>query len=242
MELKKIIGLAAGAYAVSSYINSLKDKMDKELADMRKKHEDYVNTILNEKEDLEHIVNPNDNVHQAPVIFTADLECGGQMLEQNALVLNCTNTSSNYVELADFQATVWVAGRKSDWCAPSNLNGVKIPPKSTISFRLFASYGSWFTNYVEVKWALNALHDGAKQGFMRAGTYIPLDKKPVLLNIQYLWESPVQDEKCYAFDVPCSFRWRYAGWVARPYAGYNAKDKRYEGLSKTWKNLDEIED
>lgn len=229
MKLSKIFGLASAALAL--YFSRQKDEVEKkysaQLKEERKQHEAYVDEILKENKELQNIVNPNAGSYQSPVVFTATVNAGGQTLNQNEIVLNCTNTSGVQVEIGDFLCNIWIAGIKSLKIMPANITSIKIPAKSTVSFRLYARDQIAIQNYENVKKSLNMMCDGTNKSFMRANTYISSDRKPILLNMQYLWYFKGGEEVCYAYDIPGSYRWNSAGWTAVPKVGYNAANENH---------------
>lgn len=240
MSLSKIIGYASAALAVYFYKQS--SDLENEIKSEKKAHEDYVRELLAANSALENKINPNLGSYQSPIIFSATMRSGGQMLEQNEITLNCTNPTDSIIEISDFQARIWLAGYMADLCIPANIASIKIPANKTVSFRLYARYGKMFRNYVEVKRALNLLYDGKNTSTMRAGTFIPLDKEPVLMNMQYLWVGKGFEDKCYVYDVPGSFRWKYAGWTVGAYVGYNAGDENQQKKNpSSWTDTGEID-
>lgn len=241
MEFSKIISLIAAGVAVYFYKQSseLKEQNERE----KKAHEDYVNELLQENEELQDKIDPNVNSYQSPVIFTAAMCSGGQMLENNEITLYCTNPTDSIIELADFQARIWIAGYMANLCIPANLVNIRIPANKTVSFRLYAKYGQMFTNYNDVKRALNVLYDGKNQSTMRKETFIPLSKSPVVMNIQYLWVGRSFEDECYAYDVPGSYRWKFAGWTHGADAGYNAgKEREVEKNPSHWNDVIKIDE
>ena len=237
MNLKSIIGLLASGLAVYLYRKDLNGELEKE----RKDHLDYVNQLLSEKERLEDKIDPNENASAPPVTITAIMRVGGQMLEAKEIVLNITNNSDINLTLQDFQAHMWVCGYMADRCVPSNITSIRVPARKTVEFRMYAEYGQMFSNYVDVKRALNKMYDGKNSTFMRAGMFIPLEKAPVVMNLQFLWVGSSFEDECYVFDVPGSFRWKFAGWTEGKDAGYNAANTRSQYLDDThWNNTDEI--
>lgn len=241
MGFGKIISLVAAGVAVYFYKQSseLKEQNERE----KEAHEDYVNELLREKEELQDKIDPNANSYQSPVIFTASMRSGGQMLENNEITLHCTNPTDSTIELADFQARIWIAGYMADLCVPANLVSIKIPANKTVSFRLYAQYGQMFTNYNDVKRALNIMYDGKNQSKMRKETFIPLSDSPVVMNIQYLWVGSSFEDECRVYDVPGSYRWKYAGWVHGSDAGYNAgNEKQVKRNPSHWNNTEKIDE
>lgn len=239
MNLKSIIGLLASGLAVYFYRKDLNGELEKE----RKDHLDYVNQLLSEKERLEDKIDPNKNASAPPVTITATMRVGGQMLEAKEIVLNITNNSDINLTLQDFQAHMWVCGYMADRCVPSNITSIRVPARKTVEFRMYAEYGQMFSNYVDVKRALNKMYDGKNSTFMRAGMFIPLEKAPVVMNLQFLWVGSSFEDECYVYDVPGSFRWKYAGWTEGKDAGYNAANTRSGELDYTyWDDTKEISD
>lgn len=239
--MKKIITLIATGLAAYFYKQSV--DLAKQNEQEKQDHEDYVDNLLDEIDELEGKVNPNGDATQAPVIFTAEMRQGGVTLNQTEIILNCTNVSSNQVEIGDFQSHLWLAGMKSYKCMPANIGSVKIPANTTVSFRMYADAGIVIQEYVNCKKALNKLASGKDTSVMSAGTYIPLAKQPVLLNIQYLWYWKGGETECFVYDVPGSYRWKYAGWVHGVNAGYNAaKEKDQDKNPSYWTNTDKIEE
>lgn len=237
MNLKSIIGLLASGLAVYLYRKDLNGELEK----VRKDHLDYVNQLLSEKERLEDKIDPNENASAPPVTITATMRVGGQMLEAKEIVLNITNNSDINLTLQDFQAHMWVCGYMADRCVPSNITSIRVPARKTVEFRMYAEYGQMFSNYVDVKRALNKMYDGKNSTFMRADTFIPLAKAPVIMNLQFLWVGSSFEDECYVYDVPGSFRWKYAGWTEGKDAGYNAANTKSQYLDDThWNNTDEI--
>lgn len=245
MEFNKIIGLASAALSLWFY-KKTKDEVNaarEEIEEERKNHADYVNELLSENERLEDKVDPNKNANQPPVTITATMRVGGQMLEAKEIVLNITNTSNIALTLKDFQAHIWVCGYMADLCVPSNVNSIRIPAKTTMEFRMYAEYGKMFSNYVDVKRALNKMYDGKNSTFMRAGMFIPVDKAPVVMNLQFLWVGSTFEDECFVYNIPGSYRWKYAGWTEGADAGYNAVNPKSRYLDDTyWNNTDEIND
>lgn len=237
MNLKSIIGLLASGLAVYLYRKDLNGELERE----RKDHLDYVNQLLSEKERLEDKIDPNENASAPPVTITATMRVGGQMLEAKEIVLSITNNSDINLTLQDFQAHMWVCGYMADRCVPSNITSIRVPARKTVEFRMYAEYGQMFSNYVDVKRALNKMYDGKNSTFMRAGMFIPLEKAPVVMNLQFLWVGSGFEDECYVYDVPGSFRWKYAGWTEGKDAGYNAANTKSQYLDDThWNNTDEI--
>lgn len=237
MNLKSIIGLLASGLAVYLYRKDLNGELERE----RKDHLDYVNQLLSENESLEDKIDPNKNASAPPVTITAAMRVGGQMLEAKEIVLSITNNSDINLTLQDFQAHMWVCGYMADRCVPSNITSIRVPARKTVEFRMYAEYGQMFSNYVDVKRALNKMYDGKNSTFMRAGMFIPLEKAPVVMNLQFLWIGSSFEDECYVYDVPGSFRWKYAGWTEGKDAGYNAANTRSQYLDDThWNNTDEI--
>lgn len=240
MSLSEIIGYASAALAVYFYKQS--SDLENEIKAEKKAHEDYVRELLAANSALENKIDPNLGSYQSPIIFSVTMRSGGQMLEQNEITLNCTNPTDSIIEISDFQARIWVAGYMADLCIPANIASIKIPANKTVSFRLYARYGKMFRNYVEVKRALNLLYDGKNTSTMRAGTFIPLDKEPVLMKMQYLWVGKGFEDKCYVYDVPGSFRWKYAGWTVGSYVGYNAgNENQQKNNPSSWTDTGEID-
>lgn len=240
MNLSKIIGVASAGLAVYFYkqFADLQDESDRE----KKDREAYLNAVLREKEELEDRIDPDTNAYQSPIVFTASVRAGGQLLEQNEIILECTNPTDSIIELADFQSRIWIAGYMAELCIPSNLSSIKILPKRTVSYRLYARFGYMYRNVGNVKRALNRLYDGKDQSLMRKNTFIPLSKAPVLLNIQYLWIGKGFEDKCYDYNIPGSYRWKFAGWVPGAKAGYNAADENeVERNPNAWPNTTKIE-
>ena len=238
MSLSKIIGLASAALAV--YFYTKKEETTEQLTVEREEHEQYVDQLLEENEKLEDMINPNDNAHQSPVVFTVTMRSGGQMLEQNEIVLNCTNTSKSIVEIGDFQARIWIAGYMADMCIPANISRIKLRGGETKTFVLYGGYGRLFLDYVDVKKALNVLYDGKNTGTMRKETFIPLSKVPVLMNMQYLWYWKGGEEECFVYDIPGTYRWKFAGWTCGK-TGYNAGNENQQKRNPShWVNTEEI--
>lgn len=238
MDFSKIIGLVAAVAAVLLYKKSadLKEEIEQE----REDHIQYVEDLLAENNELEDKINPNDNASKSPIVFTVSMRSGGQMLEQNEITLNCTNTSNSIVEIGDFQARVWVAGYMADICIPANISRIKIGAQQTKSFVLYAGYGKMFRDYVDVKRALNVLYDGKNTSTMRKETFIPMSKQPVLLNMQYLWYWSGGEEECFVYDVPGSYRWKFAGWTCGD-TGYNAGNEKEQKKNPSyWASTEEI--
>lgn len=224
MTFSEIFGLVSAGLAV--YFYKKKSDAQEESKQEQEAHDDYVAALLDEKAKLEDKIDPNLNAYQSPVIFTATVRSGGQMLEQNEIILNCTNPTDIKIELSDFQAYIYICGYKADLCVPANLSSIKINPGATVSFRLYARYGKMFREYVQIKKALNMLYDGTNSSTMRADTFIPLSDVPVELDIQYLWEGSSFSDECFVYNVPGSFRWKYAGWSVGVKSGYNAADEK----------------
>lgn len=238
MNNSRFLGLAAAAIALLS-IKKNRD-LQVEIERERDNHADYVDMLLGEVEILEDKVNPNKNAHAAPVIFSANVHQGGHTLNQTEIILNCTNTSDSVVEIGDFRANIWLANIKSYRCIPANIGNVKIPAKSTVSLRLYAGSGIISQKYVDVKRALNKLYDGKDSSYMRKGTFIPLAKMPVILNIQYLWFWKGGEEECFAYDVPGSYTWKSAGWTISSKSGYNAAVENQQDKNPSyWEKYDE---
>ena len=234
MKISKIIGLASTVLALyfndkynEQKLKDLEKEKEKEKEKEREQHEAYVAEVLKENEKLQEMVNPNSGSHQSPVVFTATVTAGGQTLNQNEIVLNCTNTSSVQVEIGDFLCNIWIAGIKSLKIMPGNIGSVKIPAKSTVSFRLYARDQISIQSWESVKKTLNLMYDGKSKTVMRANTYIPADKKPILLTMQYLWYFKSGQEECFVYDIPGSYRWKSAGWTATPKVGYNAANENH---------------
>lgn len=237
MSLKRIIGLLASGLAFYWY----KKSDDAEDLAREKEHEQYVNQLLAEMDKLEDRINPNDNASAPPVTITASMRVGGQMLEAKEIVLNITNHSDINLTLQDFQAHLWVCDYMADRCVPSNITSIRVPAKKTVEFRMYAEYGQMFSDYVAVKRALNKMYDGKNSTFMRADTFIPLEKAPVVMNLQFLWVGSGFEDECFVYDVPGSFRWKFAGWTEGKDAGYNAANTKSKYLDDTyWNNTDEI--
>lgn len=238
MSLSKIIGLASAALAVYFYTKN--EESSEQLVAAQKEHEKYVNQLLEENQKLEDIINPNNDVLQSPVVFSVSMRSGGQMLEQNEITLRCTNTSDNIVEIGDFQARVWVAGYMADMCVPANISRIKLNAGETKSIVLYGGYGRFFLDYVDVKRALNILYDGKNTSTMRKETFIPLSKAPVLMNMQYLWYWKGGEEECFVYDIPGSYRWKYAGWTCGK-TGYNAGNENQQKKNPShWVDVDEL--
>lgn len=238
MSLSKIIGLASAALAVYFYTKN--EESSEQLVAAQKEHEKYVNQLLEENQKLEDIINPNNDVLQSPVVFSVSMRSGGQMLEQNEITLRCTNTSDSIVEIGDFQARVWVAGYMADMCVPANISRIKLNAGETKSVVLYAGYGRFFLDYVDVKRALNILYDGKNTSTMRMETFIPLSKAPVLMNMQYLWYWKGGEEECFVYDIPGSYRWKYAGWTCGK-TGYNAGNENQQKKNPShWVDVDEL--
>lgn len=243
MELKKIIGLIAGGLALYWYKQDLEKQYNDDLDRVKTENEDYVRDLLKENENLENIVNPDGNAEQAPVVFTAAMRQGGVTLNQTEIILTCNNTADYLVEIGDFQAVMWIAGIKSLKCIPANVGEIKIPAKSSMQFRLYASGGIVIQDYVSCKRALNIMARGKDTSVMKSNTYIPLEAAPVVMNLQYLWYWKGGEVACFDYDVPCSYRWKYAGWVHGTKAGYNAaKENQTENSGTYWKNQEEIDE
>ena len=241
MTLSEIFGLVSAGLAVYFYKkkSDVQDAYDQEVKD----HEEYVEVLLNENEELEDKLDANINAYQSPIIFTATVRSGGQMLEQNEIILNCTNPTDSYVELEDLQARIWIAGYMADLVVPASISNFKIAPGKTVSFRLYARYGKLFREYVEVKRAINQLYDGKNTTTMRAETFIPLSDDPVLMNIQYLWVGKGFEDECFVYNVPGSFRWKSAGWTIGNGSGYNAGDEKDQKKNPShWSNTSEIDE
>lgn len=239
MNIKSVIGLLVGGLALYWY----KKDFDAELENERKAHLDYVNQLLSEKEELENKIDPNGSAVAPPVTITATMRTGGQMLEAKEIILNITNNSDINITLQDFQAHMWVCGYMADRCVPSNITSIRIPARKTVEFRMYAEYGQMFSNYIDVKRALNKMYDGKNSTFMRAETFIPLDKAPVVMNLQFLWVGSSFEDECFMYDIPGSFRWKYAGWTEGNDVGYNAANTKSEYLDDTyWGDTNEIKE
>lgn len=240
MSLSEIIGYASAALAVYFYKQS--SDLEKEIELENKAHEAYVRELLAANSALENKIDPNLGSYQSPIIFSVTMRSGGQMLEQNEITLNCTNPTDSIVEISDFQARIWVAGYMADLCVPANILSIKIPAKKTVSFRLYARYGKMFRNYIEVKRALNLLYSGKAASTMKAGTFIPMENDPVLMNMQYLWVGKGFEDECFAYNIPGSFRWKYAGWTVGSYVGYNAGNENQQKTNPSyWTGTQEID-
>lgn len=246
MDTKGLIGLlAGGGLALYFYKQNQQAQEDFEtrLNEANKEHEAFVAQLLYDKEALEDIVNPSGNVDQAPVTITAAMTQGGVTLNQTEIILTCTNNSGYSVELGDFQLIIWICGNKSLKCMPSNINSIKIPARKTVSFRLYAREGIVIQDYVNVKKQLNELARGESSSFMKANTSIPLSKEPVVMNMQYLWLSKAGEKECFAYDIPCSYLWKSAGWTHGSNAGYNAaKEKEQDKNPSNWEDMREIDE
>lgn len=241
MGIKKIIGLAAAGVAV--YLYDQTKKQEEQVKKMREDHEKYVAALLAEKEELENKIDPNGNADKAPVVFTVTMYQGGVTLNQTEIYLNCTNKGKVDVELGDFQAFLWLAGVKSLKLMPANIGSFKVSPGRTVSFRLYAGDGIVIQDYVDCKKRLNYLGKGESTSVMKSGLFIPLYREAVLMNIQYLWYFSGGETKCYAFDVPGTYTWKYAGWVHGTNAGYNAaNEKEQKKNPSTWVDMSELED
>lgn len=226
MYFSKIIGLISAAAAVYFYTKT--EEQEDQLEREREDHETYVNQLLEDNQKLEDTVNPNGSAEQAPVVFTATVRQGGVTLNQTEIILNCTNTANYAVEIGDFQAYLWLANVRSLKCIPANISAITIQANQTVSFRLYSREGIIIQDYVDCKKRLNMLFDGKNSSFMRANTYIPQTKTPVQLDMQYIWYGKNFEEKCYVYDVPGSYRWKYSSWVHGTNAGYNAADKKQQ--------------
>lgn len=240
MSLSEIIALGAAGLAWYFYKES--SDLEAQRKKDREDHAEYVAELLRENSDLQDKIDPNLGAYQSPILFSVVMRSGGQMLENNEIVLNCTNPTNNIVELRDFQAVLWIAGYWADMCVPSNTTGIKIPANSTVSIRLYAKYGQLFRKEAEVKRAINLMYDGTDSTFMRKNTYIPLEDAPVMLNMQYLWVGKGFEDECFAYNIPGSFRWKYAGWIHGASVGYNsAKEKEREKNPSHWEDTKKIE-
>lgn len=239
MKLNTVIGLVSAGVAVSLY--STVSEIQEEIKEERRQHERYIKSLLEENEELEDRVDPNSNSHQAPVVFTATMRAGGHTLNQNEITLTCTNISDSTVDLGDFRANLWIAGVKSLKIIPANINSIRIPANSTVSFRFYAS-GSPIAiqNYIDCKKRLNIMYDGKDSSFMRSNTFIPLDKSPIELDLEYLWYWSGGEEECQVYGVPGSYRWKSAGWTAGTKAGYNAANESQQDKNPSyWERYDE---
>lgn len=243
MSFKKIIGLIASGLALYWYKQEMESSYKEDLEKQQQEHEDYIRELLKENDRLEDIVNPDGDAEHAPVVFSASMRQGGVTLNQTEITLTCTNTADYPVEIGDFQALLWIAGLKSLKCIPANVGEVKIPAKSSIDFRLYAAGGIVIQDYVACKRAINRIARGKDTSVMQANTFIPLSEKPILLNLQYLWYWKGGEIECFDYDVPGSYRWKFAGWVHGSKAGYNAaKENQAENSGSYWKNQDEIDE
>ncbi len=235
MNITKIIGAMAAGMAVYFF-----SKKEKEFDAERKQHQEYVDQLLKDNEALENELNPNNGLYQSPVVFTATMNCGGHTLNQNEIILNCTNLSEGSVTIGDFRAKLWICGVESYKLIPANINSIKIPAGKTVSFRLYARNGIAIQSYVEIKRKINMLADDRDSSFMRSDTFIPAYDMPVELDIDYLWmHNAGEDEECHVLGVPGSFRWKSAVWTVGNKVGYNAASESQQKKNPShWQQYD----
>lgn len=239
MELGTILLLGACAYGIY-YLKNKTDEVTEEyldrLEDERQKNEDLQSTVNN----LQNIVNPNSTEHQPNLSIAAAMTSGGATLSHNEIDLIIKNESDIDVEIGDFRADLYIAGVKSLKCLPANNGRILIKPGKTVTFRMYARGGEIIQKYNEVKRLLNEMI-GRDKTELQKDTFIPATDNPIDLDIAFFWFWTGGKQQVNVFNIPGSFRYRYAGWtVATPWAGYNAAVKNQRKANPSlW---DEYED
>lgn len=235
MSVKSFISLLAGGVALYFY----KQKIDDEYQRKQQELEDERQYYLDEIAKAESKANPNGTADQAPLAITGTVRFGGLTLNQLEVWLNIKNYGSNSVEIGDIRSELYVGGIYSGFVKPSNIGRWIIPANTTKRIRLYARGDVAFPNgeYKNVKRALCQL---AGIDRIKDGTAISVNKVPAELDIDYLWYWSGGQEECTAFDVPCDFEYKFAGWTVGGYEGYNAGDqKQQERNPSYWTKYDD---
>lgn len=216
-----------------------KKQVDEEYQAKLQELEDERQYYLDEIAKAESKANPNGSVDHAPLAITGSVRFGGLTLNQLEVWLNIKNYSNNSVEIGDIRSELYVGGIYSGFVKPSNIGRWVIPANSTKRIRLYARGDVAFPNgeYKNVKRALCALAGIDK---IKDGTIISVDKVPAELDMDYLWYWSGGQEECSAFDVPCDFEYKFAGWTVGGYEGYNAgREKQQDANPSYWEKYDE---
>lgn len=235
MSIKSFIGLIASGVAVYFY----KQQLDADYAEKQKQFEEERQYFLDELAKSESKVNPNGNADHAPLAITGTVRFGGLTLNQLEVWLNVKNYSDHAVEIGDIRSRLWVGNIRSERVMPSNTGAWYIPANSTVRIRLYARGDIAYPNgdHKNVKRNLCYLAGISK---IKDNTTISLSKKPALLDLQYLWYWSGGQEECVAYDVPCDFEYRFAGWTVGGYEGYNAGVENQQKKNPSyWQKYDE---
>ena len=235
MSLKSIITLVASGLAVYYYKKQVDEEYQAKLQELEDERQYYLDEIAK----AESKANPNGSADQAPLAITGSVRFGGLTLNQLEVWLNIKNYSNNSVEIGDIRSELYVGGIYSGFVKPSNIGRWVIPANSTKRIRLYARGDVAFPNgeYKNVKRALCALAGIDK---IKDGTVISVDNVPAELDMDYLWYWSGGQEECRAFDVPCDFEYKFAGWTVGGYEGYNAgREKQQDANPSYWEKYDE---
>lgn len=235
MSLKGIITLVASGLAVYYYKKQVDEEYQAKLQELEDERQYYLDEIAK----AESKANPNGSADQAPLAITGSVRFGGLTLNQLEVWLNIKNYSNNSVEIGDIRSELYVGGIYSGFVKPSNIGRWVIPANSTKRIRLYARGDVAFPNgeYKNVKRALCALAGIDK---IKDATIISVDKVPAELDMDYLWYWSGGQEECSAFDVPCDFEYKFAGWTVGGYEGYNAgREKQQDANPSYWEKYDE---
>lgn len=235
MSLKSIITLVASGLAIYFY----KKDFEEQYKALQKKNQENNQYFLDEMAKLQNKINPNGSADQAPLAITGTVRFGGLTLNQLEVWLNIKNYSNNSVEIGDIRSELYVGGIYSGFVKPSNIGRWVIPANSTKRIRLYARGDVAFPDgeYKNVKRALCQL---AGIDRIKDGTIISVSKAPAELFIDYLWYWSGGQEECTAFDVPCDFEYKFAGWTVGGYEGYNAGNKKQQERNPSyWTKYDD---
>ena len=219
MKIKSIIGLLAGCFALYWHKQDLDDQYAKKTAELESDRQYFLDKLA----DAESKVNPNGNVNQAPLVITGSVRFGGLTLNQLEVWLNVNNYSDHQVDIGDVRSELYVGGYHSNVVKPSNNGRWIIPAKSSVRIRLYARGNVAFPDgkYKYVKRVLAPLC-GSSGTTIPTNSVIPVTLVPAQLDVDYLYYWHGGQEPCHAFDVPCDFEYRFAGWTVGSYEGYNA--------------------
>lgn len=225
MDLGSILILGALAYGVYYFTQGKGSQDNQDDQDYKTKYEDEKQRneqLQNAVDELEDKVNPNTNEHQPNLSITSIMQSGGLTLSHNSIELVIRNNSSIDVELGDFRCDLYLAGVKSLKLMPANNGQIVIGANKTVTYKMYARGGEAIQDVGEVKRMLNKMLGDDKKKFS-TNTFIPIQMKPVELDVACFWFWKGNDEKLVFYNVPGSFKYRYDGWtVGTPWVGYNA--------------------
>lgn len=235
MSIKGFIGLIASGVAVYFY----KQQLDADYAEKQKQFEEERQYFLDELAKSEAKVNPNGSADHAPIAITGTVRFGGLTLNQLEVWLNIKNYSNHQVEIGDIRSRLWVGNMRSERVMPSNNGNLYIPAGKTVRIRLYARGDVAYPNgdHKNVKSNLCRIAGISR---IKAGTTIKASLAPAQLDLQYLYYWAGGQEECVAFDVPCDFEYKFAGWTVGSYEGYNAGVENQQKKNPSyWEKYDE---